>query len=218
MSERRFTLDKLIAILRGAADDEAALADVMPPSRLRHSLGAAALAGELAVRYGYPDPAEITRAALWHDVGRAASADSVPGAAAAMGWPPDAEEAGNPELLHGPAGAAVAAACGLGKAAAAAIRYHVTSRPGAPQADMIIMAADAAEPYRRFQWADGARAALSVSLEMACAYWLSVKIEYVRARGAKVHPRGEEALATYDAALRTEAERLAARYCGREGF
>lgn len=190
----------------------------MSPSKLRHSLGAAALAGKLAVRYGYPDPAAISRGALWHDVGRVATADSISAAAAAMGWPPDAEETGNSELLHGPAGAAIATACGLGRAAAAAIRYHVTSRPGAPLADMIIMAADAAEPYRRFRWADGARAALSVSLEMACAYWIYVKIDYVRARGAKVHPGAEAALATYDAALRVEAERLAARYCGREVF
>ena len=212
MNEGCFPLEVLIVKLKGAADERAALKSIMPRPRWDHSWGAAVLAGDLAVRFGYPAPEEISRAALWHDVGRLATTASVPTAAQSAGWPPDADETGNRELLHGPAGAAVATAVGLGAAGAAAIRFHVTSRPRPPLADMIILAADAAEPHRRYLWAAGVRDALATSLDLACALWINVKIAQVRAVGGRVHPRAENALAAYDDVIRSEAERLGKLY------
>jgi HD superfamily phosphohydrolase YqeK len=212
LNEGHISLEMLIVNCKGAADENAALAGIMPRPRWEHSLGAATLAGELAVRFDYPEPARIYRAALWHDVGRLATSSSIPSVARSAGWAPDAEEIGNPELLHGPAGAAVAAAVGVGMMEAAAIRYHVTSRPCPPLADMIILAADAAEQSRRYPWAEGARRALVVSLELACAFWITLKIAHVLAAGGRVHPRAKAALAGYDSPVRAEAERLTKVY------
>jgi HD superfamily phosphohydrolase YqeK len=186
----------------------------MEPRRRRHSLATASLAGELGVRYGYGDAGALARAALLHDVGR--SLDEAEGvrAAAAYGWPADElEQTGGMGLIHGPAGAAIASAV-IEKELAASIRYHVTGRPGATVADKIIMAADAAEPTRAYPWAPTARLALATSLDVAVAFWLTLKTDSVRAAGRQVHPRALAALADVDAAVLAEAERLAVPFRG----
>jgi len=187
----------------------------MEPRRRRHSLAAAALAGELAVRYGFGDAAAVAHAALFHDVGRSLGPAEGVHAAAAYGWPADElEQAGGMGLTHGPAGAAIASAV-IEDELAASIRYHVTGRPAATLADKIVMAADAAEPTRAYAWAATARLALAASLDVAMAFWLKLKTESVRAAGRPVHPRALAALADVDAAVLAEAERLVVPFLAR---
>ena len=113
------------------------------------------------------------------------------------------------DLLHGPAGAAAAAALGLPTEGAAAVRYHVTGRPDLTPADMIVMAADAAEETRPYAWAAAAREALATSLGLAVAFWVYLKAEKVRAAGLPLHPRSAETLAALDDTLAAEARRRA---------
>jgi putative nucleotidyltransferase with HDIG domain len=201
---------RLVATLRGADDLASAVRGALPAERWRHSEAAARLAGELAERYGYAEPDVVRRAALLHDVGRGLSLPALRGVPDWYGWPPDeAEWAGGADLLHGPAGAAVATALGLAAEGAAAVRYHVTGRPALTLADRIIMAADAAEETRPYDWAEVAREALETSLELAVAFWVYLKVEKVRAAGLPLHPRSAETLAAFDAKLVAEARRLA---------
>lgn len=201
---------RLVAALRDADDLASALRGVMPADRWRHSEAAARLAGELAERSGYPDPDVVHRAALLHDVGRVLAVSALRRVSEWHGWPPDEDEwAGGADLLHGPAGAAIAAALGLPAEGAAAVRYHVTGRPALTPADKIIMAADAAEETRPYAWAAAARKALETSLELAVAFWVFLKVEKVRAAGLPLHPRSAETLAALDEALVAEARRLA---------
>ena len=213
MTPARFDFDELVATLAGAEDVDSALSRIFPAGRRRHAAGAASLAASLAERYGYPDAAALRRGGLLHDAGRALKVEARRSLADWRGWPPDdAELRGGDGLLHGPAGAAVAAALGLSADVCSAIRYHVTGRPGATLADKIVMAADAAEPNRPYSWADAARAALGESLDLAVAFWIHLKVGFVKAEGGVVHSRAAATWASLDDALKREAERLARPY------
>jgi len=213
MTPGRFDFDELVAALAGAEDVDSALCHIFPAGRRRHALGAASLAASLAERHGYPDAGALYRGGLLHDAGRALKAGALRSLADWRGWPPDdAELRGGDGLLHGPAGAAVAAALGLPADVCGAIRYHVTGRPGATLAEIITMAADAAEPSRPYAWADAARAALAESLDLAVAFWIHLKAGFVKADGGAVHPRAAAMWASLDDAVKREAERLARPY------
>lgn len=205
-----YGFDELVAALRGAEDVGSALRRILPPARWRHGEAASRLAASLASKYGHPEVEVVRQAALLHDVGRALGPSAPASISDWYGWPPDDYEwAGGPGLLHGPAGAAVAAALALAPEGVAAVRYHVTGRPGLTLAEKIVMAADAAEETRRYRWAPTARLALADSLELAVAFWVTLKTEKVRAAGLAVHPRSSETLASLDAAVVAEARRLA---------
>ncbi len=181
----------------------------MPPGRWRHSDAASSLAAELATRYRYPAADVARRAALLHDVGRTLTNSALAAIVDWRGWPPDEDErAAGPGLMHGPAGAAVAAALGLAGEGATAIRYHVTGRADLSLLDKIIMAADAAEETRQYPWAAGARRALQDSLDLAVAFWLTLKAEQVRAAGRKLHPRSSQTLVSLGSRIAAEARRL----------
>ena len=206
----RCDFEGLVAALNRAENSSSALRLIMPEARRRHSEAASDLAADLAARYGHPDADAIRRAALLHDVGRTLDLAALKGIACWHGWPPDDYEwAAGANLLHGPAGAAVAQAVELSAEGAAAVRYHVTGRPELALADKIIMAADAAEGTRRYAWAPTAREALAVSLELAVAFWIVLKVERVRAAGLALHPRSSQTLDALGADLVAEARRLA---------
>jgi putative nucleotidyltransferase with HDIG domain len=205
--------DGLVSVLRRADDLTSALRAVMTPARWRHSEAAGRLAAVLAARYSCNRPEIVRRAALLHDVGRALPPEAIAHIVDWRGWPPDEyERAAGPALTHGPAGAAVAAALGLADEAAAAIRFHVTGREGLTVTDKIVMAADAAEETRPYPWAETARRALDESLELCVAFWITLKIEQVRAAGRAVHPRSSQTLASLGADITTRARSLAAPF------
>ncbi len=201
--------DGLVAALRGADDLSSVLGTIMPPGRWRHSDAASRLAAELATRYRYPAADVARRAALLHAVGRTLTTSSLAAIVDWRGWPADEDErAVGPGLMHGPAGAAVAAALGLAGEGATAIRYHVTGRADLSLLDKIIMAADAAEETRQYPWAAAARRALQDSLDLAVAFWITLKAEQVRAAGRKLHPRSSQTLASLGSRIAAEARRL----------
>ncbi len=206
----RYDFESLVAALSRAEDLSSALRRIMPDARRRHSEAASDLARDLAARFGHPDADAVRRAALLHDVGRTLGLAALKGIAHWHGWPPDDHEwAAGANLLHGPAGAAVAQAVGLSAEGAAAVRYHVTGRPELAPADKMVMAADAAERTRRYAWAPAAREALAVSLDLAVAFWLVLKVEKVRAAGLTLHPRSSQTLDALGADVVAEARRLA---------
>jgi len=206
----RYDFEGLVAALNRAGNLSSGLHLIMPEARRRHSEAASDLAADLAARYGHPDADAVRRAALLHDVGRSLNLAALRGINDWHGWPPDDYEwAAGANLLHGPAGAAVARAVGLSAEGAAAVRYHVTGRPELALADKIIMAADAAEGTRRYAWAPTAREALAVSLELAVAFWVVLKVESVRAARLALHPRSSQTLEALGADVVAEARRLA---------
>jgi HD superfamily phosphohydrolase YqeK len=70
------------------------------------------------------------------------------------------------------------------------------------------MAADAAEETRQYPWAAAARRALQDSLDLAVAFWITLKAEQVRAAGRKLHPRSSQTLASLGSRIAAEARRL----------
>jgi putative nucleotidyltransferase with HDIG domain len=205
--------DGLVSVLRGADDLTSALRAVMTPGRWRHSEAAGRLAGDLAARYRCDEAEIVRRAALLHDVGRTLPPEALAHIVDWGGWPPDEyERAAGPALIHGPAGAAVAAALGLANEAAAAIRFHVAGREGLTLTDKIVMAADAAEKTRPYPWAEAARRALDESLDLCVAFWVTLKSEQVRAAGRAVHPRSRQTLASLGQEVTTRARLLAAPF------
>jgi HD superfamily phosphohydrolase YqeK len=208
-----YDFDGLVAALRGTDDLGSALRAVMTPRRWRHSEGAAAVAADLAARYGCREAGAVCRAALLHDVGRALTPAALAKLVDWRGWPPDEDErAAGPALTHGPAGAAVAAELGLAAEGAAAIRFHVTGRADLTLTDKIVMAADATEGTRPYRWAEAARRALDDSLELGVAFWLTLKTERVRAAGRPVHPRSSRTLASLGPDIAARARLLVAPF------
>lgn len=200
--------DGLAAALNEADDLSSVLRAIMPPARWRHSDAASRLASALAARYDYSAADVARRAALLHDVGRTLAPSALATIVDWRGWPPDEDErAAGPALMHGPAGAAVTAALGLPAEGVAAVRYHVTGRWDLTLLDKIVMAADAAEETRQYPWAAAARRALEDSLEIAVAFWITLKGEQVRAAGRKLHPRSSQALASLGSETTAEARR-----------
>lgn len=201
--------DGLVAALSEADDLGSVLRAIMPPGRWRHSDAASRLASALAARYRYPAADVARQAALLHDVGRTLTTPALAAIVDWRGWPPDEDErAAGPGLMHGPAGAAVAAALGLAAEGVAAIRYHVTGRRDLTLLDKIVMAADAAEETRQYPWASAARRALEDSLELGVAFWITLKGGQVRAAGRKLHPRSSRTLASLGSETAAEARRL----------
>jgi putative nucleotidyltransferase with HDIG domain len=201
--------DGLVAALSEADDWGSVLRAIMPPGRWRHSDAASRLASALAARYRYPAADVARRAALLHDVGRTLTAAALAAIVDWRGWPPDDDErAAGPGLMHGPAGAAVAAVVGLPAEGVAAVRYHVTGRRDLALLDKIVMAADAAEETRQYPWAEAARRALENSLDLGVAFWITLKGEQVRAAGRKLHPRSSQTLASLGSETAAEARRL----------
>jgi predicted HD superfamily hydrolase involved in NAD metabolism len=101
-----------------------------------------------------------------------------------------------PALWHGPAGALLARRqygvrdTGILRAVA----LHSTGAPDMGTLDKILFVADYAEPRRRFAAAAALRHLALKNLEQAVAATARGKYAYLRAQGARVHPRSQALL------------------------
>lgn len=149
---------------------DSGLRRLLGPQRLIHSWNVLFTALELALRFG-ADPDQAALAALAHDCAKERSLKEMQaliqerrkqagGADQSDGQTGESAEksgcagrlGGSPALLHGPAGAELAARLFHldDKAIAAAISYHTTLRPEAGKLEKIIYLADKMEPARSY--------------------------------------------------------------------
>jgi len=161
----------------------------LSPERFKHTLGVAALAEELALRYDI-DPLKAKYAALVHDL-----AKEIPTAQQVklarrwnlLAYPEDEE---NPAVLHGPLAAYWLAHCaGVSDAELlAAVAHHTLGVPQMSRLEMLIYSADLVEPNRNFPRVDNLRKALYHSLEEGTLACVEHTLEYLKGSDRPIHP------------------------------
>ena len=172
--------------MEGIAD---ALRAEMSPKRFEHSMRVMETAERLARLHGL-DAGKAAAAGLLHDSARDIGVGGLLEACERAGIAVSQIERRQPELLHGLV-AAEAARSRFGVEDAEtldAIRSHTLGRPGMSRLEMALFVADAAEPGRRHEGADAARALADVDLEGAALAALDSKIAYVVSTGRMLHP------------------------------
>jgi predicted HD superfamily hydrolase involved in NAD metabolism len=170
----------------------------LTPRRLEHSLRVAALAEELARRFGAaPEAAAV--AGLLHDYCRELPAEPLLAAAGRHGIRVDTVAARRPAgLLHAPVAAAELRAAGLVDAeVAGAIARHTVGGAGMTTLEQILYLADFCEPGRDFPGLDEVRALARDSLAAAVAEAARLSLLDLVERRRGVVP---EALALYNEA------------------
>jgi predicted HD superfamily hydrolase involved in NAD metabolism len=150
---------------RAAAEE--LIAARLSPRRLAHAQRVAAVATELAGRFGAsPEAAEV--AGLLHDYCREVSDEDILAAAARYGIVVGAVEARRPrKILHGPVAAAELLERGLDREIAAAIRLHTVGDAGMTVLEKCLYLADYLEPHRDFPGIGEVRALAESSLDLA---------------------------------------------------
>ena len=138
---------------------ERLIAGRLSQRRCEHAQRVAAVAAQLARRYGAsPEAAEI--AGLLHDFCRELTDAETLAAAARYGIEVGPVEARRPrKILHGPVAAAELREAGLDADSAAAIARHTTGGPGMTVLEKCLYLADFCEPGRAFPGLDEAVAA-----------------------------------------------------------
>jgi len=188
---------KIIEKLPPEGSREEKLAALLAEERYAHSVSTAGEAARLAPYYDMDGEKAFT-AALLHDCGKDLSQKDAMALPFQPGFEPDAEELANKALIHGPAGAAVAAeAFGIGdQEILGAIRYHITGRPDPGPLDFVVMAADCIEPTREFPGSEKLREVAAVDPDAAVVAWILLKVESATRDGHKPHGRSGEMLAS----------------------
>lgn len=139
----------------------ATLVAMLPEKRVRHVLGVAETAVDIARRFGL-DEEKLETAALLHDLCRALSNAELLERAEEYALPISDVQRAKPMLLHGPV-AAEEAQRGLGVTdpeVYEAIYWHTTGTPGLGLIGQALYIADFAEPTRDYPEAAEARALL----------------------------------------------------------
>jgi predicted HD superfamily hydrolase involved in NAD metabolism len=159
--------------------------------RLRHCLGVEAIALQLAERFGAP-PELVPAAALFHDLCREYSADSLLQLAGKFGIVIDDIERREPLLLHG----AVAAALlqrqwGLTEPEVLeAVTFHITGAEGLSPLARLIFVADLIEPGRTIAVAQELRRlAETLTPDRLLLMTYNRTIHYLIEAGYAIHPR-----------------------------
>jgi predicted HD superfamily hydrolase involved in NAD metabolism len=137
-------------------------------------------------------------AGLLHDCGKDLPYEDAKALPFSPGLEPDAEELANKALIHGPAGAALAAEVfGISDPEIlGAVRYHITGRPDPAPMDFVVMAADCIESTREFPGAEKLREVATADLDAAVVAWILLKVESGTRDDHKPHGRSGEMLAS----------------------
>ena len=170
------------------------LQGLMGEKRLRHTIGVAASARELAARYGEnPDRAEL--AGLLHDCAKELKLKDMQALVdeASTGTKVDVQvddemyRSGN--LLHGTAGALLAERdFGVTDAGVLeAIRVHTTGKAGMSALDKIVFLADYIEPGRTFPGVDALREAAEKDPDEAVLAGFETTIGFLRDKDTPIY-------------------------------
>lgn len=154
-------------------------------SRIRHTLGVRETAVELADRFGARMQAAAV-AAILHDIAKALPLSEMQDVAKRwdLALPEDILESG--DLLHGPAGAAIAGhELGIrDPEILSAIACHTVGKPGMSKLEKILFIADAIEPNRRpYPGLEDLRRLVQTDLDAAVLASMRRTREYVLSKG-----------------------------------
>lgn len=171
----------------------------MPSQRFQHARRVAAVAGELALRFG-AHKAKAELAGALHDLARDEPPAVLLQKAEAFGIVIDEISRLEPVLLHGPVGAEEARR-ELGIAdeeVLRAIRLHTTGGAGMTRLDEVVFLADYIEPARHFPGAGDLRRLVAAgALEAALWEATRLTLQYVLGEGRLLHPATAEAYNAY---------------------
>ncbi|MDR0896739.1 MAG: nicotinate-nucleotide adenylyltransferase [Oscillospiraceae bacterium] len=166
-------------------------------ARYRHVMGVEAAIRALARRWDY-DEKRAALAALLHDCAKDLSLEAMLRLVDDNGEPTDPQRRSLRELLHAPAGAAMARAVyGVTDPdVLTAIATHNTGRPDAGMLDKLLWLADMTESGRKDRpWMAALRKTAMEDLNQAAYLTMRQKIAFIEARGKTVHPDGAAAYA-----------------------
>lgn len=188
---------KIIETLPAEGSREEKLAALLTEKRYAHSVSTAAEAARLAPYYEVDEEKAYT-AGLLHDCGKNLSYKDTKALPFSPSLEPDAEELASKALIHGPAGAALAAEVfGISDPEIlGAVRYHITGRPAPAPMDFVVMAADCIEPTREFPGAEKLREVATADPDAAVVAWILLKVESGTRDDHKPHGRSGEMLAS----------------------
>ena len=173
------------------------LFSTLKPHRFAHSLAVADTARLMASRFG-EDPVKAEKAGLLHDCAKNLPVSEMQEIARRYHVTDDPYFLENPALLHSVVGAVVAEnTYGMHDPDILdAIRYHNTGYPGMSRLSMCVCLSDSIEPTRRsYPLLDEVRLLSRQSLEKALLLSLEGTADYVRKKGAFLHPRTRETIA-----------------------
>lgn len=165
------------------------LQSVLSPKRFAHSIGVMESAVRLAERYG-EDRNKAALAGLLHDCARDIRGDRVFDFCRRYQVEVDPVSRLQPELLHGPLGARMAATeWGIAdEQVLKAIEVHTNGCPGMDLLAKIIFIADYVEPGRSFPGVDQLRDRVMQDLDGAIVQAIDGTVQYVLSQGNLLHP------------------------------
>lgn len=172
----------------------------LKPARYVHTLGVAETARRLAARFGV-EPCRAELAGLLHDCAKCLPEREMRALAAEANPPADALEQAAPNVMHAPAGSALAAQkFGVRDAEIlSAIRKHTLGAEEMSAMDALIYTADFIEPNRKpFSGLEAARTLAETDIFRAMVRCAELTEEYIAGQGGQTHPRTLSMLASYD--------------------
>ena len=174
------------------------LKNSLSEARYAHSLGVAATAACMAMRYDISLVERAYLAGLVHDAAKCMSDEEKLRLAEEKGLPVNSYEKASPGLLHAPLGAVLAEEVyGVrDEEILSAVRLHTLGRPEMTTLEAILYVSDYVEPDRPdVPYFRAIREAAFRDLNEACYLTAKTAVDYTRNKGQAVDPRS---LATLD--------------------
>lgn len=180
---------KKYGLYRDHGSDMEVLTRLLKPQRLRHSIGVAKLAAELADIYG-ADRDTAWRAGMLHDIAKNIDYETSLVMCGELEAELDPVERTIPALVHPKLGAElIKCLFGLTEGEiTSAVRWHTVGRQGMTLLDKLIFVADMCEEGRSFPGVEDIRKAAHENLDRAALMCINSTIEYNLSSANPVHP------------------------------
>ncbi len=165
------------------------LGKILKPQRFSHTMNVASCAVRLAETYG-EDTESAYLAGLLHDCAKCYGVDELSEKIKSYGIVLDDISKKSPQLWHSYVGALEAKEVyGVdNEDILNAIYYHTIGRKNMSKLEKIIYLADAIEPSRSYSGVEKLRNLAKISLDEAVLEYTKMSIEFIRSKGALVHP------------------------------
>jgi nicotinate-nucleotide adenylyltransferase len=173
---------------------EQVVCSLLKPNRVKHVLGCAETAVELAKRYGVNE-IDAQRAALLHDITKALDGPLQLTLCRSYGRILDDFSAKNPKTLHALTGSLVAQRIfGENQAVVDAICCHTTGKADMNLLEKIIYVADYMEPNRDFPGVENLRRLAYEDITQALELGLEMTLALLKEQGRDISPESRDAL------------------------